>query len=98
MDYAAHINKTKVTQVIVGSPEWATDNLGGVWVACSQEVSANWLYVDGEFRPEAPYPSWTWDGAEYQPPMAKPEPVDGFTWEWDEMLQSWHQVEILPAI
>jgi hypothetical protein len=30
--YAAHIINGEVTEVIVGTAEWATDNLGGEWV------------------------------------------------------------------
>jgi hypothetical protein len=97
MEYAAQVNKTAVVQVIVGKVEWATENLGGVWVAAPTEASVGWLYVDGEFRPPAPFPSWTWDGSEYQPPVAKPDPVEGFTWEWGEEDSEWVKVAIFPA-
>lgn len=37
-------------------------------------------------RPRRPYPSWSWEGAQWQPPF--PPPDDG-DWEWDEDGQQW---------
>ena len=77
MDYAAELDdNAQVLRVIVGTAEWATDNLGGTWVDTAVKVGAGWELVDGVIRPPAPDPSWTWDGAEWQAP-------DG--WEWPEM-------------
>jgi hypothetical protein len=36
-----------VTQVIVGSPVWAAERLGGLWVGSDVLVGIGWSYVDG---------------------------------------------------
>jgi hypothetical protein len=41
-------------------------------------------------KPDRPYPSWTWDGSAWQPPI--PPPDDG-SWEWDEAGQQWVAAE-----
>jgi hypothetical protein len=66
--YAAHIVDGVVAQVIVGTADWATDNLGGTWVDSPHKVGTGWELVDGVIRPPAPDPSWTWDGSEWQAP------------------------------
>lgn len=38
-------------------------------------------------RPAQPYPSWTWDGEQWNPPV--PYPDDNLPYEWDEELQQW---------
>ena len=37
--------------------------------------------------PIQPYPSWTWDGLMWQPPI--PYPTDGGAYQWDEDGQQW---------
>lgn len=49
--YAAHIIDGQVTQVIVGTAEWATVNLGGEWVGSELKVGTGWLLVDGVLTP-----------------------------------------------
>lgn len=41
-------------------------------------------------RPEQPYPSWAWDGTNWQPPVPHPD-GDG-RYEWDEEEQAWVEV------
>lgn len=74
--YAANIIDGQVAQVIVGTAQWASDNLGGLWVDSPVKVGAGWGYLDGQIVPPAPDPSWTWDGTDWQAP-------DG--WEWPTM-------------
>ena len=83
---------SRVTRTILGTAEWANANLDGDWYDCGPEVARDWLLIDGKFRIYPPYPSWTWDGTEYQPPVPEPEPVDGFTWGWDETAGEWVQI------
>ena len=45
--YAAQVVDGVVAQVIVGSPVWAADRLGGVWVGSDVLVGIGWSYVDG---------------------------------------------------
>ena len=46
--YAAELDDTDtVARVIVGTAEWAADNLGGRWVDSAEKVGAGWVW-DGE--------------------------------------------------
>ena len=38
-------------------------------------------------RPPQPYPSWTWGGTDWLPPV--PHPGGETAWEWDEAAQGW---------
>ena len=94
MPHAAKVENNIVVDVIVGTSGWATQRLGGVWVDINEgEASVGYLVVDGGFREPSPFPSWTWDGTEYQPPVPMPEPVEGYYWSWDEDAQEWKPVE-----
>lgn len=42
-------------------------------------------------RPKQPYPSWTWDGEIWNPPV--PRPDDDKLYEWDEEAQNWVEAE-----
>ena len=55
--YAAHIIDGLVARVIVGTAQWATDNLGGTWVDSPVKVGSGWTY-DGTniVPPPAPEP------------------------------------------
>jgi hypothetical protein len=75
--YAAQLDNDKVAiRGIVGTADWATEHLGGVWVDCDHKFGAGWEHIDGGLRPPAPDPSWTWDGTAWQAP-------DG--WEWPDI-------------
>ena len=56
LTYAAEIVDGLVVQVIVGTADWATEHLGGVWVDPPELVGIGWGLVDGELRPPAPEP------------------------------------------
>jgi len=60
--YAAELDDTDtVVRVIVGTAEWAADNLGGRWVDTPVKVGAG----------------WTFDGTNIVPPPApEPDPDD----------------------
>lgn len=96
MPYAAKVENDVVTNVIVGDVDWASARLGGEWMNVSHAVSVGYLYADGEFRPPAPYPSWTWDGSDYQPPTPMPETDDEHTAVWDEDSGKWVVVPLPP--
>lgn len=91
MSCVARIDDGVVTQVIVGDAEWANDRLAGTWVDAPNGTSVGYVFVDGEFRSPVPYPSWVWDGTEYQPPVPQPEATPGFGWDWDESAGEWVQ-------
>jgi alkanesulfonate monooxygenase SsuD/methylene tetrahydromethanopterin reductase-like flavin-dependent oxidoreductase (luciferase family) len=54
--YAARIEDGTVVQVIVGTPEWAADRLGGEWLASDVKVGVGWQVVDGTITPPEPEP------------------------------------------
>lgn len=74
--------------------------LGGTWIQTSynNNMRARYASVGGtydsdtdEFIPPSPYPSWSWDGNEWQSPVA--HPGDGGIYNWDEDTTSWIEVE-----
>ena len=83
--YAARIVDGVVTQVIVGSAAWASDRLGGVWLDSRTKVGVGWEQYEGGLRPPAPFPSWSWDGTGWQPPVEQTDPDT----IWDEASLSW---------
>jgi hypothetical protein len=55
--YAAHIIDGLVAQVIVGTAQWAADNLGGTWVDSPEKVGIGWIYDGTDIvPPPAPEP------------------------------------------
>ena len=52
--YAAELNDNVVVRVIVGTAQWATEHLGGVWVNIDHKAG----------------PGWTYDGTDIVPPPA----------------------------
>jgi hypothetical protein len=58
MKYAAEILDGTVTQVIVGDPAWAAENLGGMWVGSDTKVGVGWLW-DGVVLTPPPSPEPT---------------------------------------
>lgn len=58
--YAAKVEDSTVTDVIVGDPAWAAERLGGVWVGSDVKVGIGWLYENGQIvPPPAPEPEFT---------------------------------------
>jgi hypothetical protein len=58
--YAAHIVNGEVTEVIVGTAEWATTNLGGQWVDSPVKVGIGWTHHGDHFRPPQCHPDCLW--------------------------------------
>ena len=65
---------------------WAEDH--------GERVEAEWTFTTP--RPVQPFPSWSWDGSAWQPPVPFPvdEPAEGFYWRWDEAGQQWVEESI----
>jgi hypothetical protein len=49
--YAAQVTDDVVTQVIVGTAEWANARLDGDWHDSDTLVGIGWAYTDGTFVP-----------------------------------------------
>lgn len=63
MIYAVQLENNVATQIIVGDPVWAVENLGGFWVGSDTKVGIGWL----------------WDGESLTaPPAPEPEPGEPF--------------------
>lgn len=91
--YAAQVEDGIVVQAIVGDPAWAADRLGGEWHGTDSKVGIGWTYTEQDgFRPPQPYPSWSWDGTAWQPPV--PYPNDGQFYTWDENNQAWVEITV----
>ena len=57
--YAAELNDNVVVRAIVGTAQWAVDNLGGTWVDTDHKAG----------------PGWRFDGTNIVPPPApEPDP------------------------
>lgn len=60
MSYAAKIIDNIVARVIVGEVTWAESNLGGIWVACGDNVGVGWI----------------WNGSSFIPPIVELDNID----------------------
>lgn len=54
-------------------------------------------FIENEFRPQQPYPSWLWDNTKkiWVAPQVHPELLygaHGVSYEWDEDNQRWNRV------
>jgi hypothetical protein len=49
--YAAQVTDGTVTQVIVGTADWANQRLDGTWVDTPTLVGIGWTFEDGTFVP-----------------------------------------------
>jgi hypothetical protein len=53
--YAAKVEDDgTISQVIVGTPAWAADRLGGDWLPSDTKVGVGWQVVDGTIVPPEP--------------------------------------------
>jgi hypothetical protein len=52
--YAAKVEDGTVVQVIVGTAEWATERLGGMWVGSDVKVGVGWQVTNGTITPPEP--------------------------------------------
>ena len=48
------------------------------------------------FIPPQTYPTWklNYETFVWEPPISKPEPIDGFIWRWSETNQEWIKIAI----
>lgn len=84
------LNGEAVVRCVVGDIDWCRSRLGGTWVEAGDlQPGPGWTYVNGQFRYPQTFPSWTWNGSEWQAPVAAPDPQEGGDWAWDEDAQEW---------
>lgn len=60
--YAACVEGGVVTNVIVGTAEWANANLVGVWVESASKIGVGWLWDGDVFSPPVVEEVEGWDG------------------------------------
>jgi len=77
--YAAHLDADNiVTEVIVGTAEWATANLGGAWVDVTDATGypgIGWEWTGTVFRSPQPGPDCVWDDETNVWVCPEPEPL-----------------------
>jgi hypothetical protein len=82
--------------------QWILDNLGGTWIKTSynRKIRKNFAGIgftyDADFDafiPPKPYPSWLLDEKDFYWKPPKPEPIDGFTYAWNEETLDWRIVD-----
>jgi hypothetical protein len=75
--HCSQLENDVATRCIVGTAEWATEHLGGMWHD-SPKTGPGWTYHGGDdWRPPQPAPDCVWDAATHAwdcPP--EPEPPD----------------------
>jgi hypothetical protein len=78
MSYAGRVNNGVVVEAIVGTAEWAIQNLGGEWHDSETKIRVPGLWDDANgFQPmPAPEQADEPSTGMSEPPPA-PEPVDG---------------------
>ena len=81
-------------------PSWTLDKETATWQAPTsrpeegewywKEDTQEWVdYYWQEPTGEQPFPSWTYDGISYIPPVENPNPNDLTEYTWNEDLQQW---------
>ena len=88
---------TVLRGIVCDDIQWAIDNLGGRWVPTWTDVpgkvyaGTGFEYVPeyDNFRPQRPFPSWTFDDDAWvwTPPI--PRPDDDAQRTWDESTLTW---------
>jgi hypothetical protein len=94
---AAKLNNGVVEQVIVGTVQWAQENLSGEWVDSTDQIVGIGFTFDGsKFIPPKPFESWVYveDENYWKAPMSYPTD-ESKEYEWDEKSLSW--IETLTA-
>lgn len=95
----AEIDSEKIVRrvLVAESREWCVQNLGGEWKRTFYNTPGHayagvgYEYIEGNFRPPRPYPSWTFDFGtwEWRPPVPYPEDDCGMLRLWHEETQCW---------
>jgi hypothetical protein len=75
MTYAGEVVDGQTIRAIVGTAEWAEQNLGGEWHNSESKipVPGTWDEIYG-FRPEQPGPDCWWENDQWVCPEPPPEP------------------------
>jgi len=97
--FFAQLNENNiVTDVAVVQQEFLEanpDRYPGRWVETFFDTQGKqyaglgfeYLEADEDFRPQQPYPSWTWSNRTWNPPT--PMPSTGGLYEWNEAELAW---------
>lgn len=73
--------------ILVGRVRYAVQSVlaAMIWAEDGDRFDTTWT-MQGP-RPIQPFPSWSWDGSEWQPPV--PDPGAPGEYRWDEASQGW---------
>lgn len=92
--YACHDGKEFLVTVTLPTKAEAEAVTG--LIAVKTAYSKPWVgwTVDGQaFKSPQPFASWSWNGQDWQPPIAKPIEEEGLYYYWNEPSLSWKIVE-----
>lgn len=82
-------NGSKIINVIVAdSQEIAEEATGMTAIETSGEPWIDWTLESEGWRRPSPYPSWIWNGTDWEAPVAQPTAV-GYFYTWNESTLSW---------
>lgn len=90
-NFAIHDGTTVVNVINADSQEIAEQVTGLTALETSGEPWIDWTLESEGWRRPSPFPSWVWNGSEWEAPVA--DPGDGST--WDEATLSW--IDAAPA-
>lgn len=82
---------SKIINVIVAESAGIAEEATGLSaIETEGEPWIDWTLYDGSWRRPQPFPSWSWDGDDWQAPYSQPGPA----YYWDEESLSWIKPEI----
>jgi hypothetical protein len=92
---AAKLKNGVVEQVIVGTVQWAQENLGAEWIdSTDHSVGIGFTFNGSKFIPPKPFESWVYveDGNYWKSPVPYPED-ETKEYEWNEDLMAWTDID-----
>lgn len=90
---------SKIVNVIVAESKEVAEKVSGMSAIEieNDEPWLEWTIEEEGWRTPKPYPSWSWSGSEWIPPVDKPEGAGMY--EWNEELQEWeNQIPIVEEL
>lgn len=89
-NYAIYENDTILNVIVADSKEIAEQMTGMNAIDSEDRIAIGWYLHNGEWVYPSPFPSWSWSGSGWIPPI--PYPEDGKVYQWDESNLQWVEV------